>query len=181
MVAMSSTNWRALGALAAVSLLFGCTATGGGSSDGSTEVAAATPEVVQGTCPNVSLREGTAYYRTYSGGNEGDPSSVVHQASIADATRQCTLSGSEIVVNVAAAGRVVAGPAGGPGTIQMPIRVAAVRGDEVLYSELTQYSTTLDGTTGQFLFSDPNVRIPAAGAENVRIFVGFDEGPYDTP
>lgn len=170
-------------------ILAGCSATGEGGggglfgTGGGTQQAAAPaePAVVQGACPRVGLREGTSFFRNFESGGDGDPSRVVHQASIADTTRQCTLSGDEVVINVTAAGRVVAGPAGGPGTVRMPIRVAAVVGDEVLYSELTDYSTELEGTTGQFLFSDPNVRIPAAQAENARIFVGFDEGPYDTP
>jgi hypothetical protein len=112
---------------------------------------------------------------------EEDPSKIVHQASIAETTRQCTLSGGEIVIEVAAAGRLLVGPAGSTGAVTMPIRVVAVRGDEVLYSELTSYQATLDQTSDQFLFTDPNVRIPAAGAEGVQLFVGFDEGPYDTP
>lgn len=172
-----------------VSILAGCTSTGNDGGDGGVLGAALRggggqdeqPEVVQGDCPQVNLREGTAYFRTHESGGEGDPSRVVHQASIAQVTRQCTLSGGEVVINVVAAGRVVTGPAGGPGTVELPIRVAAVRGDEVLYSELTEYSTTIEQASGQFLFSDPAVRIPAADADNVQIYVGFDEGPYDTP
>ena len=175
--------------LACVSLLAGCSATGeGGDSPlaaalrgGPAAEAGAAPAVVQGTCPPVSLREGTASYRTYAGDGEEDSSKIVHQASIAETTRQCTLSGGEIVIEVAAAGRLLVGPAGSTGAVTMPIRVVAVRGDEVLYSELTSYQATLDQTSDQFLFTDPNVRIPAAGAEGVQLFVGFDEGPYDTP
>lgn len=138
-----------------------------------------TTPVVQGTCPTVGLRAGTAYYRTYSG--EESQENIVHQASITDVTRQCTLSGSDIVVNVAAAGRLITGPKGSTGTVEMPIRVVAMRGDEVLYSELTNYSATMESGSSQFLFSDADVRIPAAQADDVRLFVGFDEGPYDTP
>lgn len=173
--------------LACVSLLAGCSATGEGGNSlmattlrgGPATEAGATP-VVQGTCPPVSLREGTASYRTFAGGEE-DPSKIVHQASIAETTRQCTLSGGEIVIEVAAAGRLIVGPAGSTGTVEMPIRVVAMRGDQVLYSELTSYQATLDQTSDQFLFTDPNVRIPADAAKEVQLFVGFDEGPYDTP
>ncbi|WP_099865179.1 hypothetical protein [Pararhizobium haloflavum] len=185
---MADLNFRGIAAVSLLALVAGCSSTGeggglsaalrGGPGQQSTSDA---PQVVQGNCPNVGLREGTAYYRSYASGGDGDPSKVVHQASIADTTRQCTLSGNEIVMNVTAAGRLVAGPSGGPGTVEMPIRVAAVRGNEVIYSELTDFSAQLDSASGQFLFSNPNVRIPAEGAENVRVYVGFDEGPYDTP
>lgn len=189
---MSVMQNRGFAAVLLVSVLAGCTSTGNNSGGeggilgaalrgGGTSESQEEQTVVQGACPQVNLREGTAYFRTHESGGEGDPSRVVHQASIAQVTRQCTLSGGEIVINVVAAGRVVAGPAGGPGIVELPIRVAAVRGDEVLYSELTQYSTTIDQASGQFLFSDPDVRIPAADADSVRVYVGFDEGPYDTP
>ena len=193
---MLSLSIRGFGAVALVSLLSACSATGNNanapSSDGgvlgnvlrggpSAAPDAEQAAVVQGACPQVSLREGTAYYRQYARGGDDDPSRLIHQASIADTTRQCTLSGNEVVINVAVAGRVVTGPEGGAGSVRMPIRVAAVVGEEVLYSELTDYSTDLAGSTGQFLFTDPNVRIPADQARLARIYVGFDEGPYDTP
>jgi hypothetical protein len=187
---VSKLRIRGFGALALMAVLAGCssTSTGDGGVLGAAlrggpgqQAATGSQPVVQGRCPAVSLREGTSFYRSFASGGDNDPSRVVHQASIAETTRQCTLSGGEIVMNVTAAGRVAAGPAGGPGTVQMPIRVAAVRGGEVIYSELTNYSTELSGGTGQFIFSDPNVRIPADAVDQIRVYVGFDEGPYDTP
>jgi len=84
-------------------------------------------------------------------------------------------------IQIVAAGHVAAGPAGGPGTVKMPIRVAVVenRTNKVLYSELTQFETTLpDGApTAQFLFNDSNINIPIDASRSVRVFVGFDEGP----
>lgn len=185
---VSSKSFRSFGALALLAVLAGCTSTsdGGGlgaALRGQSAEQAAAPAIVQGSCPGITLREGTSFYRTFASGGDGDPSRVVHQASIAQTTRQCTLSGDEIVMNVTAAGRVAAGPAGGAGTVRMPIRVAAVRGGDVIYSELTNYSTEIPAgsAAGQFVFSDPNIRIPADAVDEIRVYVGFDEGPYDTP
>jgi hypothetical protein len=187
LLSVSVLNLRRGAALMSLVALAACSPSGGGGGPlatavrGGPDTAAATTPVVQGTCPTVGLRDGTAFYRTYAGNDQSDPAQVRYQVSLAETTRQCTLSGSEIVMNVTAAGRIVVGPAGAPGTVQMPIRVAAVRGEEVLYSQLTNFSATVDQGSGQFLFSDTNVRIPAANARGVRVFVGFDEGPYDTP
>ncbi len=41
-----------------------------------------------------------------------------------------------MLINVAAAGKIITGPAGAPGAVTMPIRIVVVRGDEVLYSKL---------------------------------------------
>ena len=64
----------------------------------------------------------------------------------------------------------------------MPIRVAVVEKgtNKVLYSELKQFETNLPaGTpTTQFLFNHPDVTIPISASRTVRIYVGFDEGPY---
>ncbi len=82
-------------------------------------------------------------------------------------------------MTVAVAGRVVPGPRGQPGTISMPIRIVAVRGNDVVYSELFRQSVTITDTSGatQFIFSDPNVSVPGGITRGVRILAGFDEGP----
>ncbi len=181
---MFPSTYRGLAALAAMAVIAGCTST---TQDGATpepQQQAATAAVVQGTCPPVSLREGTAFYRDYgNGGTEGSPEDVRYQASIAATTRQCLLSGSEIGMTVTVAGRVAAGPAGGPGPVQLPIRVAVLRNGEVLYSEMQMYTVELpsNAPTTQFVYTDANVRIPADAVNSVRVYAGFDEGPYDTP
>ncbi|MDA4844804.1 hypothetical protein [Hoeflea poritis] len=140
-------------------------------------------KVVQGTCPKIELREGTAYFRKYARGGEDDPSQVLYQAAIANTTRQCSVTGDQMTIQVVAAGRAAAGPAGKAGPIKMPIRVAVVEKgtNKVIYSELAQFETTLPSgaPTTQFLFTDPDVNIPINASRSVRIFVGFDEGPYE--
>ncbi|UUP18809.1 hypothetical protein [Nitratireductor thuwali] len=133
-------------------------------------------------CPPVSLREGTAYFRTYERGAEGDDSKIIYQASIDDVTRACKYQGTPSIT-VAVAGRIVPGPSGRVGTITMPIRIAAMRGDEVIYSQLFKHQVSISDTAGatQFLFTDPDIAIPGGIDRGVQLFVGYDEGPYDTP
>jgi hypothetical protein len=152
---------------------------GGGQSEASQQRETVAAEELRAFCPNILLREGTAYFNTYERGGEGDPSRLVHQAAIADVTRSCSYNGSDMTVNVAVAGRIVPGPRGRTGTVTMPIRVAAVRGSEVLYSQLHQFSVDVADTAGatQFIFNDPNVRFTLPADRGVRLFVGYDEGP----
>jgi hypothetical protein len=139
--------------------------------------------VVQGACPKVDLREGTAYFTTYAKGGDKDPSKVVRQASITETTRQCRTDGTQLIMTVQASGRVVAGPAGGPGDIELPIRVVVTEGDTVLYSELQKQTVTLPQgePTAQFLFTNSTVAIPASSSRTAKVMVGFDPGPYNTP
>ncbi|MEZ5810760.1 MAG: hypothetical protein R3D45_05020 [Rhizobiaceae bacterium] len=134
-------------------------------------------------CPSIRLREGTAFYNTYQRVRRGEEQktadNIIYQASITDVTRSCRYENGLLNMTVAVAGRVVPGPKGEAGAIAMPIRVVVVRGDEVLYSELHKYQVSINSLTGatRFVFSDPNVSVPAPTAANLLVFAGYDEGP----
>ncbi|HWK65262.1 MAG TPA: hypothetical protein VNS34_09995 [Rhizobiaceae bacterium] len=130
-------------------------------------------------CPAVTLRDGTTVLRTYAKGGQDDPQKLAYQASISDVTRSCTRSDTQMTINVAAAGRVVTGPAGTAGTVTLPIRVVVVRGEEVLYSQLhkRQVDITNPAAATQYVFNDPNVVIPLPEPGTIQVFVGYDEGP----
>ncbi|MDP3896005.1 MAG: hypothetical protein Q8Q62_04955 [Mesorhizobium sp.] len=136
-----------------------------------------TQEELLSYCPVVSLREGTAYFNTYTKDGKDDPAKIIYQASISDVTRSCTNSGGMMTMNVAVAGRVVPGPVGQAGTIKMPIRVVVVRGAEVVYTQLHDYQVQVGGTATQFVFNDPAVIFPTPAKGTVQVFAGFDEGP----
>lgn len=151
---------------------------------GATQTAAAPqPAVVQGNCPRIVLRDGTAYHDAYVGGTKPaadgsmDQAKLMYQASIANTTRQCRLEGGQMVITVQVAGRIVLGQAGAKGNAKLPIRVAVTDGDKVLYSELVPFEAALpvNEPSSQFLFSKDNVTIPA-GADTAMIYVGFDNG-----
>ncbi len=132
-------------------------------------------------CPNVTLREGTAFFSTYAKGGQGDASKLVYQASISQITRACSRTDGMLTLNVAVAGKVVPGPEGVPGKISMPIRVVAVQGLEqkVIYSKLHQFEVAITDTSTatQFVFNDPAVTFPIPAEQNVQLYAGFDEGP----
>lgn len=138
--------------------------------------------VVQGACPQVYLREGTAVYRSYARGAKDDPERLQFQATLADTTRQCVLNESQLRVTVMAQGRLVTGPAGASGTVTVPIRVAATDGKTTLYSQLVQFPVTIpaDGSATQFLFSHADVTLPGGAGNFTKLYLGFDEGPYNT-
>ena len=145
----------------------------------------ASAPVVTGTCPQISLREGTAVLRKGGKGKKGAPddnSTLSYQASLADTTRQCTQNEMGKTVHVMAQGRIVLGPMGKPGTFTLPIRVAVIDGDKTVYSQLVKTQATLNPgeTAGQFLFQKDDVLLPPGTGDLARVFMGFDEGPYNT-
>lgn len=130
-------------------------------------------------CPGVTLRDGTAFFNSYAKGGQDDPAKLVHQSAITDVTRSCTRADGQMTIKVGVAGKVVVGPAGGAGTVNMPIRIAVIRGTEVLYSQLHKnvVQVTDPSTATQFVFTVPNVVIPIPTARDIQIFAGFDDAP----
>ena len=192
-------SFRHLAALGSLVVLAACQSTGneqsGGPIDfglGEENQVAAAPVVEEGKvtdvelrayCPKVQLRSGTAYYNTYTRGQEQNPKEVIYQASINDVTRSCNYSGGQLAMTVAAAGRVVPGPKGTGGSVTMPIRVAVVQDENVIYSQLHQQQVQVAEVGGatQFVFTDPAIVMPAPSQRDVIVYVGYDEGPYNTP
>ena len=135
--------------------------------------------VVQGTCPPIELRDGTAFFRTYAKGGQDDPQKVVYQASLADTTRACTRNETTLSMKVMVEGRLIAGPLGKAGSVDLPIRVAVVQGEQVLYSEITRFPVTLDSVDApkQFVFTKDVPGLPGDVTGLARVYIGFDEGP----
>lgn len=163
--------------LSILTIIAGCSTSGGGT-PGTATPAVATAPVVQGACPQVYLREGTAYHRVYAKGGQDDASKVVYQGSLAETTRKCTINETNLNITVMAQGRLALGPEGKPGRIKLPIRVAVIDNESTLYSELTQFEVDVppEGVT-QFLFTKDNVAIPGGAGKQSKVFIGFDEGP----
>jgi hypothetical protein len=156
---------------------------------GNTDLAAPSETITESElrafCPNVELREGTAFFTKYEKGGaptdttEADKTKVIHQASLGEVTRSCSYAGETLTMTVAASGRLVPGPKAVAGQVNLPIRVAVTSGDSVVYSELTQFPVTVDPASGAatFVFNKPDVNLPKPTDRSYRVYVGFDEGP----
>ena len=127
-------------------------------------------------CPQVTIREGTAVMANYGRSADRTPDNLVYQASISNETRSCKTVDGNLTMNVAIAGRIVPGPKFAAGSVNIPIRVAVVQGTEVLYSKLHQQAVSANNAAAtQFVFNDANVSFPKPAAQNIQVFIGFDE------
>ncbi|WP_117190708.1 PilZ domain-containing protein [Rhizobium terrae] len=171
--------------LLAVSLaaLAGCNSSS--PTEGLTPTAQAAPPqqaitpVVQAFCPPVVMLEQTAIHQVYARGGDKNPEKLLYQASLADATRQCTANETTLTINVVAQGRLVQGPAGTPGKITLPILVEVVDGDNIIYSQKVAFPVDMPAGGTQFIFNKPDVQIPNAqgGASRfTRVRLGYDTG-----
>ena len=130
-------------------------------------------------CPAVRIRAGTESIRFYKGKDRTKDDNLRYQATLTKVARECAYVGQNLEIKVGALGRVITGPAGGPGTVKMPIRVAVQQGGCSRHFELhqTQASVAQGVSNGRFEFVDEKIVIPAPTATNVRVYLGFDETP----
>src|SRR5258707_14747410 len=81
-------------------------------------------------CPSVDVRTGASTLMIGGkSGEDGEPSALDlrYQATILRTARECKVNAGIMTMKVGVEGRVITGPAGGPGSIEMPIRIAVVR------------------------------------------------------
>jgi hypothetical protein len=185
---------RRLFSAAFLALLTGCSTLGiGGNSDKqpATDVtvapqagaATAAPTGAQtyvaGKCPQAVIRDEDSVYRTYAKGAKDDASQLMYQASLAQATRQCTSDGTGLGIHVVAQGRLVAGPMGSSGKVTLPIHVAVMDNDNALYSKTINYVAEIPPgeTTTQFLFTDDDIQVAGGSGGFTIVQISFDQGP----
>ncbi|MGI9352631.1 MAG: hypothetical protein ACR2O3_13790 [Rhizobiaceae bacterium] len=194
-------NNRIVGAFALISsmvLLAACNSSGTKSStketleSGQQELIADKPKDesnnLRAFCPKTVIRSGTEIYRTFTDGvKKDDPgalNSLEFQSTITNTIRECNYSPLNLNMRVGVRGRVINGPTGATGTINIPVRIAVASvSKEVLYSQLHQIPVTIPegGSHASFSFVDGNINLPVPDKPNLIVFVGFDEGPLENP
>ncbi|WP_194273789.1 MULTISPECIES: hypothetical protein [Rhizobium] len=143
-----------------------------------TTASGSTAPVVQGACPQIFMKDADAVFRTYAGGAKtGDAQKLAYQASIGDYTRQCTLNDTNLTMTIVAQLRVLAGPAGTGGKINLPVRITVLDGEDALYSEVTNFPAEVSSSAAtQVLFRKDGIKLPVGSGALVRVNIGFDQG-----
>jgi hypothetical protein len=132
------------------------------------------------TCPSVAIRYGAS---TLSVGLPGKPASgsdLRYQGTITRTARDCNLQGGQITARIGIMGRIIAGPAGAPPTVDVPMRVAVVQDgapEKVITTKAIRTTVTMEGENTEFslVAEDLTYPIPTEAANDKYVFyVGFD-------
>jgi hypothetical protein len=132
-------------------------------------------------CPQVSIRAGASTYAVAAAGKQPVGNDVRYQATITKTARDCTKANGEITARIGIQGRVIAGPAGAPTTVEVPLRVAVVQGgvsEKVIATKA--YKTTVEMGEGEnvpfTLVADDLVYPvpPGAVGDSYIFYIGFD-------
>jgi hypothetical protein len=145
------------------------------------KVSETAPDGTEVDCPVVKIRAGASTYGVAPPGRQPVASELNYQATITRTARDCRRTGNgQIAARIGVQGRVIAGPAGAPETVEVPLRAAVVQTgvqERVLTTQV--YRTTVSMTEGGGSFSvvgeDLVFNMPANLTSDSFIFyVGFD-------
>lgn len=133
---------------------------------------AATP-----VCPSIEIRDGTEFLPIFEAGKQGDLANIRFQANVQRVARDCEEDPTGgIRVKIGAAGRVLSGPKGATGAVTIPVRVAAVIGERVLYSKLVPTTVDVMPPDNSALWSivDEGFVVSVADSHEATIYIGLD-------
>lgn len=134
------------------------------------------------SCPNMELRHGAGTLTINN--NPKDPSAMQlrYQVSVVQMARECWSAGGMLTIRIGVQGRIVLGPAGTHGSVEIPIRAALVEeGAEpkTVYSKLLRVPVTI--AEGQphvsFTHIEELISVPMPSPaifERYVIYIGFD-------
>ena len=136
-------------------------------------------------CPGVTVRTGAATLMIGSKPGEGEPSALDlrYQATIIRTARECQVNSGVMTMKVGIEGRVITGPAGGPGSIDVPLRLAVVQegvNPKTIVSKFASVQVAVANAVDRvpFVHVDPEISFPLprplSDIDAYVVYVGFD-------
>lgn len=136
-------------------------------------------------CPPMQVRAGAATLMIGSKPGDAQPEAldVRYQGTIIRLARECRVSAGVMTMKVGIEGRVITGPAGQPGTVDVPLRIAVVQegvNPKPVVSKFAREQVTISSNVDRVTFThiDPEISFPMptpAGLINSYVvYVGFD-------
>jgi hypothetical protein len=154
------------------------------SGDSPTTVAQASSDSPQSDldCPQVSIRQGASSFSEAAPDNGSAALSMRFQASFMRFARECALRGKDVAMKVGVEGRVILGPAGTPGEVRLPVRLAVVKegiNPETIWTKFYMVPVTLQPGEpfATFTHVEENMTFPMPPGnqfDQYVIYVGFD-------
>jgi hypothetical protein len=141
-----------------------------------------TPEASEIDCPPVSIRQGASTLSVVDPKAESSAMGLRYQGTIVRTARECTLHDKMVTIRVGVQGRVIVGPAGGPGSVNVPLRYALVKEGiepKPLYTKLYSVPVTVQPGEASTLYShvEEAMTVPmpsVAEFDSYVIYVGHD-------
>jgi hypothetical protein len=133
------------------------------------------------TCPPVTVRPGTASLAFNAPGAEG-AMTLRYQATVGQTARECRAIGGNLHMRVGVQGRLILGPAGGPGKVDIPLRLALVQegpAPKTHWTKLQHISVVIPDGVPHVTFAhvEEDISVPMPKGTEIDayvVYVGFD-------
>src|SRR5476651_766569 len=137
------------------------------SSKASTGIGGAEDKDTDVDCPGVEVRTGAATLMIGNKPGETEPAALDlrYQGTIIRTARECHVNAGVMTMKVGIEGRVITGPAGSAGTVDIPLRLAVVRegvNPKTIVSKFAREAVTLSSAVDRVAFThvDPDISFP---------------------
>ena len=136
-------------------------------------------------CPPVQVRTGAATLMIGGGGKPDEPAALNlrYQGTIIRYARECHINAGVMTMRVGIEGRVITGPAGGPGKVDVPLRLAVVQEGvtpKAIVSKFTMIPVEITSAVDRVTFTHIEEGVtfpipsPAGLLDNYVVYIGFD-------
>jgi hypothetical protein len=192
--------WRGPALLLGAAMLSGCSsASSVGSADSSftsrftslfstakpgvTQPSSPTPSAPDVECPGVDIRTGASTLNIAGKAGPATAGDLRYQLSFRQTARECAVQGGLMSIKVGVEGRVILGPLGGPGIVDVPLRYAVVQEGPQPKTIVTKFkrfpvSVVGDQTNVSFVDIEEGLAFPVperADLDAYVVYVGFDD------
>lgn len=132
-------------------------------------------------CPQFKIWPRDRLLTIYDIGREGDGLAIQYRGEITKTARECQIQPNQVTVKFGFAGRVLLGPRGRPGAVQMPIKVHVTdRGRNIVLTQKISIGVTIPSDNPVGYFSTVReisfTLAPGVPPGDYQLFVAFDRG-----
>src|SRR5215831_21398388 len=150
---------------------------------GVTQPASPTPSAPEVECPGVDIRTGASTMEVAAKSAQPTAGDLRYQLSFGQTARECLVQAGTMTIKVGVQGRIVLGPLGGPGQVDVPVRYAVVREGPEPRTIVTKFKripvvVPPEQMHVQFVDIEEGLTFPMPSSGDLEayvVYVGFDE------
>jgi hypothetical protein len=154
-----------------------------GATPGVTQPASRTASAPDIECPGVDIRAGASTLNIAAKTTQATAGDLRYQLSFGQTARECLVQGDALTIKVGVQGRVILGPMGSPGQVDVPLRYAVVREGAEPKTIVTKFKrlpvvVAPDQSHVQFVDIEEGLTFPMPSGSELDayvVYVGFDE------
>jgi hypothetical protein len=134
------------------------------------------------SCPNIELRQGTGTLTINNNPKDQSAMQLRYQVAVMQTARECSVTNGTLSIRIGVQGRVVLGPAGTHGSLEIPLRYALVEegpDPKTLYTKLHRIPVAIPEGAPNVAFThiEETISVPMpsiAVFDKYVVYVGFD-------